>query len=52
MRDRFQLAIIAIAKKQVQDTYSLHWKMLAIIFAVMSLDEVAMLHERAGNLVV
>ncbi len=45
------LAIIAIAKKQDQDSYSFHWKMLAIIFAVMSLDEVAMLHERAGNLI-
>ena len=45
------LAIIAIAKKRDQDRYSVHWKILAVIFAIMSLDEVAMLHERAGNLI-
>lgn len=45
------LTLIANAKKQSQDTYTRHWQILAIIFAVMSLDEVAMLHERAGNLI-
>ena len=45
------LAIIAIAKKRTSDRYSRHWQILAIIFAIMSLDEVAMLHERAGNLI-
>ena len=45
------LTLIASAKKQNQDVYSRHWQMLAAIFAVMSLDEVAMLHERAGNLI-
>ena len=45
------LTIIAIAKKKDRDRYSLHWKILAVIFAIMSLDEVAMLHERAGNLI-
>lgn len=45
------LAIIAIYKKQVQDLFSRHWQFLAIIFAFLSLDEVAMLHERAGNLI-
>jgi hypothetical protein len=45
------LTIIAIAKKKARDPYGFHWKMLAVIFAIMSLDEVAMLHERAGNLI-
>lgn len=45
------LAIIALFKKQEGDRFSRHWKILAIIFAIMSLDEVAMLHERAGNLI-
>lgn len=45
------LAVIAIAKKQERDPYRLHWQILAVIFAIMSLDEVAILHERAGNLI-
>lgn len=45
------LAIIACSKKQEYDQFSRHWQILTIIFAVMSLDEVAMLHERAGNLI-
>lgn len=45
------LAVIAIAKKKDRDPYSWHWQILAVIFAIMSLDEVAMLHERAGNLI-
>jgi hypothetical protein len=45
------LSLIASAKQQNQDSYIRHWQILAIIFAVMSLDEVAMLHERAGNLI-
>ena len=34
------LAIIALSKKQEGDRFSRHWKILAIIFAIMSLDEV------------
>lgn len=45
------LAIIAISKQKVQDRFFQHWRFLAIIFAILSLDEVAMLHERAGNLI-
>ena len=45
------LTIIAISKKKNRDPFSFHWKILAVIFAIMSLDEVAMLHERAGNLI-
>lgn len=45
------LMLIAIAKKNHRDSYTRHWQMLSLIFAVMSLDEVAMLHERAGNLI-
>ena len=40
---------IAIYKKGIKDSFSLHWRFLAIIFAFLSLDEVAMLHERAGQ---
>ena len=45
------LTIIAIAKKEDGNSYSFHWQILVVIFAIMSLDEVAMLHERAGNLI-
>lgn len=45
------LAVIAISKKKVQDRFFRHWQVLAIIFTILSLDEVAMLHERAGNLI-
>ena len=40
---------IALAKTSLKDPFSLHWKCLAIIFAFLSLDEVAMFHERAGQ---
>lgn len=40
---------IAIAKKSSQDTFATHWRILSIIFAFLSLDEVAMLHEKAGE---
>ena len=45
------LAVIAIYKKKVRDRFFNHWQFLAIIFAILSLDEVAMLHERVGNLI-
>ncbi|MGL5940067.1 MAG: hypothetical protein ACRC2S_06715 [Waterburya sp.] len=40
---------IAIAKKNEQDPYARHWQFLVVIFAFLSLDEVAMLHERSGQ---
>ncbi|MGL6338589.1 MAG: hypothetical protein ACRC80_05530 [Waterburya sp.] len=40
---------IAIAKKNEHDTYARHWQFLVVIFAFLSLDEVAMLHERSGQ---
>ena len=44
------LGLIAIIKKRTKDNFALHWKFLAIIFAFLSLDEVAMLHEHSGKL--
>lgn len=44
------LSLIAIAKKQTKDYFALHWKFLAIIFTFLSLDEVAMFHEKSGKL--
>ncbi len=44
------LSLIAIAKKKTKDHFALHWKFLAIIFAFLSLDEVAMFHENSGKL--
>lgn len=41
---------IALTKTSLKDPFSLHWKFLAIIFAFLSLDEVAMFHERAGEI--
>ena len=43
------LVVIAISKIRIKDPFARHWKFLAIIFAFLSLDEVAMLHERAGD---
>src|SRR5215204_7391089 len=42
------LAVIAVAKKQRSDRYSLHWSALSIIFLLMSLDDVASIHEAIG----
>src|SRR5215212_4752314 len=44
------LAVITAAKKQRSDRYSLHWSFLSIIFLVLSLDEVASIHEAIGQL--
>ncbi len=44
------LICIALVKKQRRDRFSLHWLALGVIFVVLSIDEVAMLHERAGDL--
>src|SRR5215207_11522321 len=42
------LAVIAVAKKQRNDRYSLHWSVLSAIFLLLSLDEVASIHEAIG----
>jgi hypothetical protein len=43
------LAVIAVAKKQHSERYSLHWGVLSIIFLYLSLDEVATIHETIGG---
>ena len=43
------LAVIGVAKKRRSDRYSLHWSFLAIIFLLLSLDEVASIHEAIGQ---
>jgi hypothetical protein len=43
------LAVIAAAKKQRNDRYSLHWGVLSIILLLLSLDEVASIHEAIGQ---
>jgi hypothetical protein len=43
------LAVIAVAKKQRSDRYSLHWGGLSIILLLLSLDEVASIHEAIGQ---
>ena len=42
------LAVIAVAKKQRNDRYSLHWSVLSVILLLLSLDEVASIHEAIG----
>jgi hypothetical protein len=43
------LAVVAVAKKQRNDRYSLHWSVLSIILLLLSLDEVASIHEAIGQ---
>ena len=43
------LAVIAVANKQRNDRYSLHWGVLSIILLYLSLDEAASLHEAIGQ---
>ncbi len=43
------LAVVAVAKKQRNDRYSLHWGVLSIILLLLSLDEVASIHEATGQ---
>jgi hypothetical protein len=43
------LGIIAAVKKRYGDRYTLHWGVLSIIFLLMSVDEVAKIHEAVGN---
>src|SRR5215213_2138609 len=45
------LAVIAAVKKAQGDRYALHWIFLSVIFLVMSVDEVAMIHESLGETV-
>ena len=42
------LAVVTVAKKQRSDRYSLHWGVLSIILLLLSLDEVASIHEAIG----
>jgi hypothetical protein len=43
------LAVVAVAKKQRNDRYILHWSILSIILLLLSLDEVASIHEAIGQ---
>ncbi len=43
------LAVIAAAKKRRRDRYTLHWAVLSGIFLLMSVDEVATVHEAVGD---
>jgi hypothetical protein len=45
------LAAIAAAKKRRSDRYTLHWAALSVIFLLMSIDEVATIHEALGETV-
>jgi hypothetical protein len=42
------LAVIAVAKRQRDEQYALHWGVLSIIFLFLSLDESATIHEATG----
>jgi len=42
------LAVVTVAKRQRGDRYILHWGVLSIIFLLLSLDEVATVHEVIG----
>jgi hypothetical protein len=44
------LAVVTVAKRQRNDRYSLHWGALSIILLLLSLDEVASIHEAMGQL--
>ncbi len=43
------LAIVAQVKKTVGDRYVNHWRVLAVIFVYLSIDEAIRIHERAGE---
>jgi hypothetical protein len=43
------LAVVAVAKKQRNDRFSLHWGVLSVILLLLSLDEVASIHEAVGE---
>jgi hypothetical protein len=46
-----QLAAIARHARRSRDRFTTAWRLLAIVFCYMSLDEVAQLHERLNSLV-
>jgi hypothetical protein len=43
------LAVVTVAKKRRNDRYRLHWGVLSIILLLLSLDEVASIHEAIGQ---
>jgi hypothetical protein len=43
------LAIISKAKSEDKDRFALHWEALSIIFLLLSIDEVARIHEVTGD---
>lgn len=43
------LALIAVDKRKRDDAYALHWNILSVIFLVLSVDEVATIHEKLGT---
>ena len=43
------LVTIAAMKKRDEDRYTIHWSALSIIFLLLSIDEVAALHEEGGE---
>src|SRR5215212_2165057 len=43
------LAVVTVAKRRRNDRYSLHWNVLSIILLLLSLDEVASIHEAIGQ---
>src|SRR5918994_2783862 len=43
------LAVVTVAKKQRNERYSLHWGVLSTILLLLSLDEVASIHEAIGQ---
>lgn len=45
------IGIIAIAKQQRKDRYTVHWQGLSLIFLYLSFDEAASLHELTSDLV-
>jgi hypothetical protein len=42
------LAVVALAKRRRGERYGSHWGVLSVIFAYLSLDEVATIHETMG----
>lgn len=44
------LAAVAAVKQRYRDLYVRHWSFLSIVFLLLSIDEVAMLHEAGGRI--
>ena len=45
------LGIIAVCEKQAGKRYAKHWSALSVVFLLLSIDEIAALHERMGAIV-